>query len=53
MLKLVANDAAHVLTGCFNSSLQNDSFPDELKFADIIPIHKKDNTNDKANYKAY
>ena len=51
MLQLVANDAAHVLTGCFNTSLSNDSFPEELKFADIIPIHKKDSTNNKANYR--
>ena len=51
MLQLVANDAAHVLTGCFNSSLAEDTFPDELKYADIIPIHKKDSTSDKSNYR--
>ena len=51
LLQLVANDAAHVLTGCFNSSLANDYFPDELKLADIIPIHKKDSTSNKANYR--
>ena len=51
MLQLVADDAAHVLTGCFNSSLANDSFPDELKLAGAIPIHKKDSASNKANYR--
>ena len=51
ILQLIANDAAHVLTGCFNSLLAEDYFPDELKVADIIPIHKKGSTSDKSNYR--
>ena len=51
MLKLAAVETAPVLVDCFNNAIQNDVFPDELKWADIIPIHKKNSTTDKANYR--
>ena len=34
-----------------NRSLEHSNFPDKLKLADITPIHKKDNRNDKQNYR--
>ena len=51
ILKLAATQSAPILTKCFNSLIINCSFPDELKWADIIPIHKKDCTTDKENYR--
>ena len=42
ILKPGINQCAPILTNCI--------FPDELKLA-IIPIHKKDNTIDKENYR--
>ena len=51
ILKLAAEKSAPVLTYCFNDAIENSFFPDELKLADIIPIHKKGSTTDKANYR--
>ena len=39
------------LSDIFNNSLQTHSFPLELKLADISPIHKKDETTKKENYR--
>ena len=53
-LKIVKSNADIItpfLTSCINSSFKNNSFPDELKLADIIPIHKKGDSNDKRNYR--
>ena len=50
VLQLAAHECANVLTMCFNKYIVNlSSFPDELKLADIVPIHKKGNTSKKAN----
>ena len=36
----------------FNSALDNGGiFPDQLKYADIKPVYKKDSRNDKKNYR--
>ena len=51
ILKLGVAQTAPILTKCFNSSIAECIFPDELKLADIIPIHKKDSTSDKKNYR--
>ena len=51
-LKLAVFDCAGALTKLFNDYVIDQcSFPDELKLADIIPVHKKDSTTDKANYR--
>ena len=51
-LRIAVFECADALTKCFNSYIVgNSSFPDELKLADIIPLHKKGSTSDKANYR--
>ena len=39
-----------MLTDCINDALSQGIFPDSLKFANIIPFHKKDEATDKQNY---
>ena len=51
ILKLAVDEYVYALTDCFNEALNSNSFPDELKMADIIPIHKKGPTTDKCNYR--
>ena len=51
-LQLAASECADVLATCFNTYIVDlSSFPDELKLADIVPIHKKGSTTNKANYR--
>ena len=40
-----------LLTDCINDTLSLGIFPDSLKFANITPIHKKDEATDKENYR--
>ena len=35
----------------FNNSLSCASFPTSMKYADVTPIHKKDEKTDKENYR--
>ena len=51
ILKSVADTCTPYLTDCFNNSINNCSFPDEMKWANITPVHKKDDTTDKENYR--
>ena len=51
ILKQAVNICAPVLTMCFNNMIDSCIFPDELKLADIVPVHKKGSTLDKANYR--
>ena len=51
-LQFCAFECADVLTSIFNSWVIGRSiFPDELKLADIIPVHKKNSTTDKVNFR--
>ena len=50
-MKIAASLCAGPLTSCFNSCIASQSFPDELKLADIVPVHKKDDTTSKLNYR--
>ena len=34
----------------FNNSLSCSTFPTAMKYADVKPIHKKDDKSDKENY---
>ena len=40
-----------MLTDCINDALSQGIFPDSLKFANITPVHKKDEATDKQNYR--
>ena len=41
-----------MLTDCINDAIvRQNIFPDGLKFADITPVHKKDETANKENYR--
>ena len=39
------------IRNCINSSISTGTFPDELKIADIVLLFKKEDPNDKANYR--
>ena len=40
-----------MLTNIFNKSIEENEFPDNLKFADVTPIYKKDDPNNPKNYR--
>ena len=40
-----------MLADCINGALSQGIFPDSLKLANIMPVHKKDETTDKENYR--
>ena len=39
------------ITNCINKCISTKSLPDELKVADAIPVFKKEDPNNKANYR--
>ena len=41
---------SHFLYHNFNTSLSCSTFPTAMKYADVTPIHKKDDKTDKTNY---
>ena len=49
-LKTIARDICVPLTDCINSAILNGVFPDELKLADVTPLYKKNDPEDKTNY---
>ena len=51
VLQMLARELCVPLTDCINSSILDGKFPEELKMADVIPIFKKDDPFDKANYR--
>ena len=50
-LKVIAREICIPLTDCINSGILNGIFPDELKLADVTPIYKKSDPDDKVNYR--
>ena len=50
-LKILSREICVPLTDCINSGISNGVFPDELKLADVTPIYKKSDPDDKANYR--
>ena len=48
-LKTIARDICVPLTDCINSAILNGVFPDELKLADVTPLYKKSDSEDKTN----
>ena len=51
LLKIAKNKLLTPLISCINSCIQNQTFPDELKQADIVPIFKKGDPMLKSNYR--
>ena len=51
VLHSLAKEICIPLTDCINSAILNGKFPSELKVADVIPIFKRDDSFEKANYR--
>ena len=51
LLKLVKSDISRPLACIFNESITLGNFPDKLKCATVIPIHKKGAYNDPSKYR--
>ena len=52
IIKIVKEEIAEPKTNCINSSISTGTFLDELKIADIVSVFKKEDQNDKTNYKS-
>lgn len=50
-IKTIMPSICHILTLLFNKSILSGTFPDCLKIAKIIPIHKSGSHTDTANYR--
>ena len=50
-LKMIARHICVPLTDCINSAILNGVFPDELKLANVTPLYKKSDPEDKTNYR--
>ena len=50
-LKVSVRESASTFMNCFNNSIKEGVFPDELKLAEVIPVHKKHDSTDKSNYR--
>ena len=48
-LKTIVRDTCVPLTDCINFQILNSVFPNKLKLADVTPLHKKSDLNDKTN----
>ena len=51
VIKTFDRDCVKSLKNCLNKCIDDANFPNELKLAEIIPIHKKDDKTNKANYR--
>ena len=51
ILKMIAQNIAVPLTKLFNFSLSSGKFPDQWKQAHVTPVHKKNDRQDKNNYR--
>ena len=50
-MKIAKEKITEPIRNCINSSISTGIFPDELKIADIVPVFKKEDQNDKTNYR--
>ena len=53
IIKIAKEEIAEPIRNCINSSISTGISPDELKIADIVPVFKKEDQNDKTNYRSY
>ena len=51
ILKWNSGIIAPVLTECYNQNIENSTFPNELKNADISPVYEQKDHHDKSNYR--
>ena len=51
ILKLSVDECHTHITTYINNCIRNNDFPDELKYADITPCHKKNSETEKSNYR--
>ena len=51
LLKLISNDFVDSISLTIYQSLKSGIFPDQLKFAKVTPIYKKDDTKIITNYR--
>ena len=51
IIKMTKEEVSEPITNCINDSIISDIFPGKLKLADIVPTFKKEDQNDKANYR--
>ena len=51
IIKIAKEEIAEPIRSWINSSISTDTFSDELKIADIVPVFKKEYQNDKTNYR--
>ena len=51
VIKMNKDSFANLITDHFNYYIAYGEFPDELKHADVIPVHKKNEKCDKTNYR--
>ena len=51
LLKAIETEIIRALTCIFNKSLNTGIFPEKLKIAKLISIHKKESLNDISNYR--
>ena len=51
VIKMNKDIFANFITDHFNYFISYGEFPDRLKHADVIPVHKKNEKCDKANYR--
>ena len=51
VIKMNKDIFANFITDHFNYCIAYGEFPDELKHADVIPVHKKNEKCDKTNYR--
>ena len=51
IIKLVKKEILIPITNYINECISIKSFPDALKVADVMPVFKKEDPNNKANYR--
>ena len=51
LIKAIKTEILPALTCIFNQSLNTGKFPEKLKIAKVIPIHRKGSLNDISNYR--
>ena len=51
MLKMIKNEISQPITLNINQSILSGTFPDKLKLAEVIPIHKKGDDTKIDNYR--